>query len=466
MTEVETRFALFASKMKREGLPPIVVENFRYYFSQLVSGETGMLPESTIAPVTQLPDAEDLGEREQEIGHIEKQHTVLLKLNGGLGTSMGLEKAKSLLVVKEGLTFLDIIARQSIRSGFPLLLMNSFVTQEDSLTQLAAYPELERGMPLDFLQHKVPKIESGTLRPASFPADPDLEWCPPGHGDIYTALTTTGMLTTLLNHGIRYAFVSNSDNLGAVLDERILGFFVSQKIPFMMEVADRTPADRKGGHLALQQEKGQTRFVLRESAQCPDEDMDAFQDIDRHRFFNTNNLWIDLQALKALLDETGGYLRLSLIRNAKTVNPREASSTPVYQLETAMGAAISVFDGAQGLRVPRRRFSPVKTCDDLLRVRSDATVLDEEFRVIQNPEREGSLPLVKLDPRYYKLVSDMEARFPEGPPSMIHCQSLVVEGDVTFGAGVVLEGAVEIQNSSGGPAKIEPGSVLSGRILI
>ena len=101
------------------------------------------------------------------------------------------------------------------------------------------------------------------------------------------------MLDTLLANGYEVAFVSNADNLGAELDPLPLGYFVSERLPFLMEVADRTAADRKGGHLARRKSDG--RLALRESAQCPDEDTDAFQDVDRHRYFNTNNLWINLR---------------------------------------------------------------------------------------------------------------------------------------------------------------------------
>ena len=273
------------------------------------------------------------------------------------------------------------------------------------------------------------------LAPAVWPPDPELEWCPPGHGDIYTALLTSGMLDTLLDNGIEVAFVSNADNLGAELDPLVLGYFVDQGLPFLMEVADRTAADRKGGHLARQKSDG--RLLLRESAQCPEGDVEAFQDTGRHRYFNTNNLWIHLPALRRLLAAQGGVLRLPMIRNSKTLDPRDPSSPEVYQLESAMGAAISVFDGAGALRVPRSRFAPVKTCDDLLGVRSDAYVLTEDWRVILNPRRRCGAPVIDLDPRFYKLIDQMEARFPYGPPSLVDCERLTVRGDVTFGPGVV-----------------------------
>ncbi len=127
--------------------------------------------------------------------------------------------------------------------------------------------------------------------------------------------------------------------------------------------------------------------MLREIAQTPDDDVDSFQDVSRHRFFNTNTLWVNLRALGALMDERDGVLGLPMIVNRKTVDPGDAGSPAVIQLETAMGAAIDVFDGAAAVRVPRARFAPVKTTDDLLVVRSDAYVLTDDARVVVSPER-------------------------------------------------------------------------------
>ncbi|MCP4043886.1 MAG: UTP--glucose-1-phosphate uridylyltransferase, partial [Gammaproteobacteria bacterium] len=355
MVSVREGFAPFIQCMRAEGLPDSVIRTFEHYYAQLAEGETGLIPETAIVPIDALPDAEEFPPELAEAGEAALSKTVLLKLNGGLGTSMGLDKAKSLLEVKNGLSFLDIIARQALHSGFPLVLMNSFSTRDDSLARLEQYPGLQGAVPLDFLQHKVPKITATDLTPVSWAADPLLEWCPPGHGDLYTALVTSGMLDTLLEADFEYAFVSNSDNLGAVLEPTILGFFAEKGFPFLMEVADRTPADKKGGHLARLPE-GQ--LVLRESAQCPDGDLGAFQDIDRHRYFNTNNLWLHLPALKRLMVSRENVLSLPMICNRKTVDPRDGSSTPVYQLETAMGAAIAVFPGAGAIRVPRSRFAP------------------------------------------------------------------------------------------------------------
>ncbi len=453
-----SNFQPFAEKMTAEGLPDVAIRTFAYYYEQLAAGATGLIPESEIEPVASLPDADQLDEQLADVGQQILNQTVLMKLNGGLGTSMGLSKAKALLPVRDGLSFLDIIAKQAQLSAVPLVLMNSFNTQADSLATLANYPDLGTEIPLDFLQHKVPKITQGDLTPASYTADPTLEWCPPGHGDIYTALVTSGMLEQLLAKGYKYVFVSNADNLGAVMDTKILGYFAQNDLPFMMEVADRTAADKKGGHLA---KRPDGQLILRESAQCPEEDTPAFQDITRHKYFNTNNLWLNLVALQKVLAEKDGILGLPMIRNSKTVNPRDGATTPVYQLETAMGSAIAVFAGAGAIRVPRTRFAPVKKTNDLLAVRSDAYIMTEDFRVILNPARQGSQVVVDLDSSIYKLIDQMEARFPHGAPSLLKCTKLTVNGDVKFGRGITITGDVTITNEQSEQMTLAENSELS-----
>jgi UTP--glucose-1-phosphate uridylyltransferase len=445
-------------KMRAEGLGDAAVESFARQYERLREGETGTLAESEIEPVESLPSADDLvAEASREL----LDTAVVIKLNGGLGTGMGMTQAKSLLEVKDGKRFLDLIAEQILdlrsRSGarIPLVVMNSFATQDDSLAALAEYDDLSAGLPADFVQNKVPKVRADDLAPVSWSDDPALEWAPPGHGDLYTALVGSGMLEALLEGGYRYAFVSNSDNLGAVLDPKILAWLAESGAPFLMEVADRTSSDRKGGHLARRTSDG--GLVLREIAQTPDEDVEAFQDTSRHRFFNTNTLWVDLHALRDVLSGAG-VIDLPMIVNRKTVDPGDKSSTPVIQLETAMGAAIGVFHGAAALRVPRARFVPVKTTNDLLSLRSDAYVIGEGRAVHLAPERDGTPPFIDLDPDHYKLIADFDEHFPAGPPSLIDCDSLRVAGPVTFGAGITIRGDVSLD----GPATVADGTVLEG----
>jgi UTP--glucose-1-phosphate uridylyltransferase len=447
-------------KMRREGIHEAAIETFKHYYEQLRGGETGMLPESEIEPVEDVQDLDALPE-----GDAPLDRAIVLKLNGGLGTSMGMTRAKSLIEAKDGQSFLDVIVAQVLalreRTGarLPLVLMNSFYTQEDSLAALRAHPGLEADVPPDFVQNKEPKILVDGLQPAEWPPNPALEWCPPGHGDLYTALLTSGMLEQLIAAGYRWAFMSNSDNLGAVLDPRILGWMAREEIPFAMEVTDRTEADRKGGHIARRRGGG---YVLRETAQTPEEDLAALGDITRHRYVNTNNLWLDLEALRHVLDERAGVLGLPLIVNRKTLDPGDSSTPPVYQLETAMGAAVGVFDGARPVRVPRRRFSPVKTTEDLLALRSDAYVLADDAGVELAPARDGTPPVVDLDDRCFKRLRDFDARFPAGAPSLVEAERIAVEGDVTFGRDVIVRGRVRVAQEGDEPRRVPDGAVLEG----
>jgi UTP--glucose-1-phosphate uridylyltransferase len=445
-------------KMRAEGVADAAIETFRDLYTRWQEGETGLLPEAEIEPLRDLPLLEDLEDVEDADA---LDATVILKLNGGLGTSMGMTKAKSLLEVKDGMTFLDVIARQVLvardRLGarLPLVLMDSFATREDSLAALERVPELASDVPADFVQSKEPKIREDDGQPVEWPDNPALEWAPPGHGDVYPSLAGSGMLDALLERGYRYLFMSNSDNLGAVLDPRILSWIAREEIPFLSEVCDRTEADRKGGHLAVRRSGG--GLVLRETAQVPDEDADAFSDTTRHTYFNTNNLWVDLRALRSLMESQDGVLGLPMIVNRKTVDPNDSGSTPVIQLETAMGAAVGVFEGARALRVPRERFAPVKTTSDLLVLRSDAYELTGDARLVLADGR-SSAPLVSLDDDFYKRLRDFDERFAAGPPSLVEAERLEVVGDVRFGAGVIVRGSVRVE----GPRELDERAVLEG----
>ena len=316
-------------KMATAGVDEVAIETFAHYFRLLEHGETGMIPESTIEPV----DIEALRDIEvaDEDAAAAIRTTAVVKLNGGLGTSMGMDRAKSLLCVRRGLSFLDIIARQVLHlrkeydAPLPLLFMDSFRTSADTLAALARYEDLPvDGLPLEFLQNKEPKLLLKDLSPVSWPKDPDLEWCPPGHGDLYTALRGTGLLERLLDAGFERVFASNSDNLGAVPEARVAGWFATSGAPFAIEAVRRTPSDRKGGHFARRLSDG--RIVLRETAQTPPADQEALADLERHRYCSTNNLWFDLRAMKQALEVRDGILGLPLIRNEKNVDPGDPDS--------------------------------------------------------------------------------------------------------------------------------------------
>lgn len=440
-------FAVIEKKMQGVGLSDAAINAFRHSVNVLESKQSMMIPEADIEPAEGIAEWEALVAATPEADAELLAQSVLIKLNGGLGTGMGLQKAKSLLEIKPGVTFLDVIVRQvrHLRAcaGYPvnLLLMNSFSTSEDTMAHLARYKEEGFADPqqVEMIQNRVPKLLTDTLEPVEFPANPDLEWCPPGHGDIYPALVGSGWLDKLLAAGVKYAFISNSDNLGAQPDTRFLRWFAESGVPFVMEVTRRTEADKKGGHLATRKSDGQP--LLREIAQCPDEDVAAFQDITKHRYFNTNNLWIRLDALQDYLSANGGVLPLPVIRNVKTVDPRDATTPQVYQLETAMGAAIQCFPGARAVCVPRSRFFPVKTCSDLLLLRSDAVEITEAGLMQLAPECNGVAPIVQLDSKLYKLVDSLDAL---GVPSLKHVSKLTVAGPHHFADGEPLCGEVTV----------------------
>ena len=444
--------------MEDAGIDPVAIDTFAHYYRLLEHGETGLIPESTIEPI----DMEALADVEvdDEAASAALRTTAVIKLNGGLGTSMGMDRAKSLLCVRKGWSFLDVIARQVLHlrrthdAPLPLIFMNSFRTSSDTMDALARYADLPvDGLPLEFLQNREPKLLSTDLSPISFPKNPDLEWCPPGHGDLYTALRGTGLLKSLLDQGYERVFVSNSDNLGAVPAATIAGWFAASGAPFAIEAVRRTPADRKGGHFARRKSDG--RIVLRETAQTSAADQKALADLDRHRYCSTNNLWFDVRAMAEALEARKGILGLPLIRNVKTVDPSDPSTPEVIQIETAMGAAIEVFEGATTIEVGRDRFVPVKTTNDLLVLRSDVYDVSRDF--VLNPSSD-ELPFVDLDADYYRLVPEFERRFPDGAPSLREATSLKVSGDWTFGRQVKVIGDVSLETAAAD--RVAPGSVL------
>eukprot|EP00192_Tetraselmis_astigmatica_P005321 CAMPEP_0117697978 /NCGR_PEP_ID=MMETSP0804-20121206/29524_1 /TAXON_ID=1074897 /ORGANISM="Tetraselmis astigmatica, Strain CCMP880" /LENGTH=458 /DNA_ID=CAMNT_0005512279 /DNA_START=54 /DNA_END=1430 /DNA_ORIENTATION=- len=451
--------------MAERGCSPAAVAAFERNYQLLVDGTATTVPEADIDPVVELPRLEGMPVPETDIKAVLSQ-TAVLKLNGGLGTSMGLEKAKSLLEVKDGKAFLDLIAEQikhtraAFDSNVKFILMNSFSTSEDTKEYLKLkHSDLLAEPFIELMQNMSPKIDAATLGPASYPSNPDMEWCPPGHGDIYPSLLGSGMLEKLLAEGVKYLFVSNSDNLGATLSLDLLMYFASSGEAFLMEVCERSESDKKGGHLAVRKSDG--KFILRESAMCPKEDSAFFEDITRHKFFNTNNLWVNLEALNKTLQESGGVLPLPLIKNSKTVNPRDSSTQKVFQLETAMGSAIECFANAGAIVVPRSRFSPVKTCNELFMLRSDAFKVTEASTVELAVEK---VPLIKMDDKYYKLVDKMEAMV-EGFPSLAKCTSLKVEGPVKFAKGITLVGDVIISNGTTKTVTLQAG-VYTGKVEV
>lgn len=456
---MKSDFIPYTLKMKAAGLSDLQIESFRRNYVKATSGQNCYLQEKAIMPCGKLPHLADLPPTETDYD----DQIAIIKLNGGLGTGMGLDGPKSLVPVRGNMTFLDVLLRQvsAHRSknpqALPLMLLNSFNTSQPCREVVGKWSNLlAQPVPFELMQSRVPKVDELTGAPAEYPADSSYEWCPPGHGDVFLSLFCGGVLPTLINHNVRYLFISNIDNLGAVIDSRIPAWMEANKIPFVMEAARRCPSDSKGGHLARCIDGS---LILRERSMCDPQELADFSDIEKYSYFNTNNLWVDVAALYKQLLNCGGILPLPLIVNRKHLLPCDSSTPKVLQLETAMGSAVNAFPNAVALEVPRRRFAPVKSFADLLAVSSNLYSVNSDFSLTLDESLEQP-PLIVLPP--LKSLEEFSAMFPHGAPDLRECTEFVVEGPVVVGSGVKCSGKVKIKADQ--PAYVADGSHLSGEI--
>ncbi|XP_029986813.1 UTP--glucose-1-phosphate uridylyltransferase isoform X2 [Sphaeramia orbicularis] len=390
----------------------------------------------------------------------------VVKLNGGLGTSMGCKGPKSLISVRNENTFLDLTVQQiehlnkTFNADVPLVLMNSFNTDEDTKKILQKYKH-HRVNIHTFNQSRYPRINKESLLPIAknmgMSGENGEAWYPPGHGDIYASFQNSGLLDKLIAEGKEYIFVSNIDNLGATVDLFILHHLMSQpadkRCEFIMEVTDKTRADVKGGTLIQYED----HLRLLEIAQVPKAHVDEFKSVTKFKIFNTNNLWISLPAIKRLHEKNS--MDLEIIVNPKTLD----GGLNVIQLETAVGAAIKSFDNAMGVNVPRSRFLPVKTTSDLLLVMSNLYSLDAGSLTMSQKREFRTTPHVKLGSSFTK-VQEYLTRF-ENIPDMLELDHLTVSGDVTFGKSVSLKGTVIIIANHGDRIDIPAGAMLENKIV-
>lgn len=382
----------------------------------------------------------------------------VLKLNGGLGTTMGCTGPKSVIEVRNGFTFLDLIVIQieSLNKKYgcnvPLLLMNSFNTHDDTQKIVEKYANSNIEIHT-FNQSQYPRLVMEDFQPLPSKGHAGKDgWYPPGHGDVFPSLMNSGKIDALLSQGKEYVFIANSDNLGAIVDIKILNHLINNQNEYCMEVTPKTLADVKGGTLISYE----GRVQLLEIAQVPDAHVNEFKSIEKFKIFNTNNLWVNLKAIKRLVEADA--LKMEIIPN-----PKEVDGVKVLQLETAAGAAIRFFDHAIGINVPRSRFLPVKATSDLLLVQSDLYTLVDGF-VIRNKARTNpSNPSIELGPEFKK-VANFLGRF-KSIPSIVELDSLKVSGDVWFGEGVVLKGNVSIAAKSGVKLEISDGAVLENKVI-
>nr|XP_039274752.1 UTP--glucose-1-phosphate uridylyltransferase-like isoform X1 [Styela clava]XP_039274753.1 UTP--glucose-1-phosphate uridylyltransferase-like isoform X1 [Styela clava] len=389
---------------------------------------------------------------------------VVVKLNGGLGTSMGCTGPKSLISVRSGLTFLDLTVQQieslnkQYNADVPLVLMNSFNTNEDTEMILRKYASCKVRIHT-FEQNRYPRINKETLLPVPQRLDGEHEgWYPPGHGDIYECIHESGLLQKFIDQGREYMFVSNIDNLGADVDLHILDMLINppncQTHDFIMEVTDKTRADVKGGTLIQYEDK----LRLLEIAQVPKEHVDEFKSVSKFKIFNTNNLWMKLSSIKELVENKN--MDIEVIVN----NKRLSSGTNVIQLETACGAGIKNFQNAIGINVPRSRFLPVKKTSDLLLVMSNLYELKHGKMFMSEDRMFKTTPLVKLGDEHFSKVHKYLSRF-EAIPDMLELDHLTVSGDVTFGKDVTLKGTVIIIANHGERIDIPSGAILENKIV-
>lgn len=453
--EIEARVR---GKMERRCIDPASVKQFLTMLRQASDGESGYMPLDEVS----TPDPKLLLDAKSELRDLAKlekhgerwlHKVAVIKLNGGRSTTMGTSVPKGILAAKDGRSYLEIIIGQvqSIRDRWrvavPLVLMNSFFTHDPTMKIVN-----QHDVPvLTFIQNQVPRLVEDSLAPLETGTDED--WVPPGHGDVYQSLKTTGLLRKLRERGCRWAFISNLDNLAAFLEPWIVGLLDRDNIDFLLEVTDRTSADRKGGTLVVRD----GRLDLLEIAQVAPAERDGFMDIDRFRVFNTNNVWVNLDALDRILGE--GSLNLPIIRNHKTID-----GIRVVQMETAMGAAIGSFRRSRGLRVGRERFFPTKKVSDLFVLQSDVCILDSMDRLQKNPSRPASLPFVPrvhFGEDFVGSPQKLSERF-EDPASvsLVLASSLEVRGPAYFERDIRIEGEVRISAPTGTGCRIPSGSVL------
>jgi UTP--glucose-1-phosphate uridylyltransferase len=447
------------TKMRVRGISETGIESFLRMVRRAGQKSPYIPLEDVCAPSEELllkiPEHPEVFSQLEEAGEALLSKAVVIKLNGGRSTTMGGEVPKGILVAKDGMSYLEIILGQmkAIRDKWsidiPLVLMNSFFTQTPTMEVIKQLGASVRTIE----QKQVPRLLKDTLIPLDTGTDDD--WAPPGHGDVYESLSDSGLLDELLSEGYQWAFISNVDNLAANLEPWILGLIQKHDAGFLMEVTDRTNEDRKGGTLVV----GNDRLQLLEIAQVDPKSSFEFMDIDRFRVFNTNNIWVDLIALRTIIDQ--GLLNLPIMQNHKKIR-----GANVVQLETAMGSAIGSFPRARGLKVNRDRFFPTKKVEDLFVLQSDVCLLDPMYRLRRNSSRLASLPpvpAVSFGSDFLDSPLRISERFEDSTTiSLLNAESLKVSGSVFFERDVRIEGNVSIEASPGKTLKIESGAILKG----
>ena len=356
----------------------------------------------------------------------------VLKLNGGLGTTMGCNGPKALVEIRDNINFLEATIQQLYhyntenKCNIPLILMNSFNTEDETHEYISKYLNNRINI-TSFTQNKFLKIDANTCLPIAKSLNVDKNmFYPPGHGDMFQSIKSSGMLDKLLSQGIKYIFISNIDNLGATFDNSILNYMIKHNYDFIMELTNKTINDTKGGTVI----RYNNQLNLLEASQVPKDKINEFSAI---KLFNTNNIWINLEAIK-LLDTNS--INLDIIVNHNMYN-----NTNIIQLETAVGSAIKYFHSCC-INVPRTRFMPVKSSIDLFLLRSCFYELKNGYlkKIIDKP-----LPIINL-PDSYKMIDCFE-KYIKYIPDISKLNKLYInKGYIKFSNNKSICGDIIIEN--------------------
>lgn len=409
------------------GMRDMVVALCRYF-----SGDQGVIPLSGLQPLVDCPKLDELSSHYDTIGLQSLSKLACIKLNGGLGTTMGCDGPKSLIHIDPHHRFIDMILanvnqwRSRGNVPIPLVLLNSYHTMADTM---AAVSDPHTHF---LLQHQVPRLDARSGMPL-IASHSDLEWNPPGHGDLFHSLYASGLLKTLVDQGITVAFVANSDNLAATIDLRLLGYLIAEDVSFMLEATPKLASDQKGGSLAMRN----GRPCLLERSQVSPDDWELFDQISQYPLFNTNSIWIHLPSLLTILEKAP--MTLPLI-----VNPKVVEGVPVVQLETAMGAAVEQLARSQVVVVPRSRFFPVKTTRDLIVLRSNCVQKNGDGSI-----EWSTLPSISLS-SHYQEVNALSHLIPHGLQFDANA-TLTLNGPVVFQKPCYIRGDVTLTHALSEP---------------
>ncbi|XP_004500712.1 UTP--glucose-1-phosphate uridylyltransferase-like [Cicer arietinum] len=388
-----------------------------------------VIPYDSLAP---LP--EDIEETKKLLDKL-----VVLKVNHASGRNMGFENPKSAIDICDGKTFLDLIINQieTLNSKYecqvPLLIFNKDDTHDSTLKVLEKYSESSIDV-RTFKQGEDPKLALSSEHSSKGEVHTFDD------GDIFRSLMIGGTLDLLLSQGKEYILVMKSDNVATIVDPSILNHLMTNAIDYCMEV---TPSHTFNVILTPM------NFKLQEIARNQDKHLK-----DKFKLIDTTNMWVSLRAIKRLIDSNKLKLK-------KPSSLKENDYDQTLLQETDTGPAVQFFESVIGVSIPESRFLPLDATSDLLLLQSDLYTL-REGALTRNPARTNPLnPVIDFGPEFEK-IGDFEGRF-RSIPSITGLDSLIVRGDVWFGANITLKGHVTIVAKPGLKLEIPDGVVIENK---